>query len=346
MKVANRFPELGIKSEAEVRELLKREIGHPEALEDWQQKADGHWSRVLPPRLIYQVCAGNLEVSAWMGIWLGLLLGSHLVVKTATGTMPRLARFLQFLPPALRECVRVTETHDPILMKQADAVVVFGSASTVETIRQGTRIDQRFIAYGPQVSVVWLEDWNLSDHLMTSLAHDVVIYDQAGCLSPQAVFGPVSKGADLFCEKLAQALEAECRKQQVAPHGLTAGAMVQEFRDVARARGDHVWTAEKSTEWTLALTRRSEWEFSAGYRTLWVKPLSLSQMRASLELLRNQISTVGLAAQLSPRAEKLWIELGVKRFCPLGRMQHPPLSWHHDGRPVLSDLVTWVDRES
>ena len=37
---------------------------------------------------------------------------------------------------------------------------------------------------------------------------------------------------------------------------------------------------------------------------------------------------------------------GVTRVCPLGQMQSPPLTWRHDGRPALSDLVTWTDFES
>jgi hypothetical protein len=26
-------------------------------------------------------------------------------------------------------------------------------------------------------------------------------------------------------------------------------------------------------------------------------------------------------------------------------MQNPPLTWRHDGRPALGDLMTWVDFE-
>jgi hypothetical protein len=26
-------------------------------------------------------------------------------------------------------------------------------------------------------------------------------------------------------------------------------------------------------------------------------------------------------------------------------MQFPPLTWHHDGRKSLADLVTWIDAE-
>jgi hypothetical protein len=35
--------------------------------------------------------------------------------------------------------------------------------------------------------------------------------------------------------------------------------------------------------------------------------------------------------------------MGVHRVCPIGQMQRPPLSWHHDGRPNLADLVNWTD---
>jgi len=27
-------------------------------------------------------------------------------------------------------------------------------------------------------------------------------------------------------------------------------------------------------------------------------------------------------------------------------MQFPPLTWHHDGRSSLADLVTWIDFEN
>ena len=36
---------------------------------------------------------------------------------------------------------------------------------------------------------------------------------------------------------------------------------------------------------------------------------------------------------------------GISRICPLGEMQFPPLTWHQDGAPVLSSLVSWLDLE-
>jgi hypothetical protein len=63
--------------------------------------------------------------------------------------------------------------------------------------------------------------------------------------------------------------------------------------------------------------------------------------------LAGRVSTVALAAAGS-RARDLAGEFarwGVTRICPPGRMQHPPLTWRHDGRPSLGDLVTWTNQE-
>jgi hypothetical protein len=60
------------------------------------------------------------------------------------------------------------------------------------------------------------------------------------------------------------------------------------------------------------------------------------------------VSTVGLAAS-DEIARELALTLarwGVTRICPIGQMQNPPLTWRHDGRPALGDLVRWTDYES
>jgi hypothetical protein len=66
-----------------------------------------------------------------------------------------------------------------------------------------------------------------------------------------------------------------------------------------------------------------------------------------LEKVHGSVSTVGLAASPteSPEMVKTFARWGVTRICPLGSMQKPSLSWRHDGRPALSDLVTWSDWE-
>ena len=58
-------------------------------------------------------------------------------------------------------------------------------------------------------------------------------------------------------------------------------------------------------------------------------------------------ATVGIAAP-EEKSLQMAIQLarwGVTRVCPLGQMQNPPLTWRHDGRPALGDLITWTGWE-
>ena len=89
-------------------------------------------------------------------------------------------------------------------------------------------------------------------------------------------------------------------------------------------------------------------QFSCLNRFIHVKPASdLEEALRQAERVRCQVSTVGLAAtpdQAASMAQSL-ARWGVSRICSLGSMQNPPLTWRHDGRPALADLVRWTDWE-
>ena len=80
-----------------------------------------------------------------------------------------------------------------------------------------------------------------------------------------------------------------------------------------------------------------------------MKPVSdVSAVFPGVDEIHGQVSTVGIAAppdKLKDLALR-FARWGATRICPLGRMQNPPLTWRHDGRPALGDLVTWTDFES
>ena len=70
----------------------------------------------------------------------------------------------------------------------------------------------------------------------------------------------------------------------------------------------------------------------------------LCRVRMSI---RGKVSTVGIAVP-EEKVQEIATQLarwGATRVCPLGQMQNPPLTWRHDGRPALGDLITWTDLE-
>ena len=217
----------------------------------------------------------------------------------------------------------------------------------------------RFLAYGNRVSFGYVASAVLSGlkarRVAERAAADVVAWNQLGCLSPHVFYvqdgGAVSpeQFAELLAEKLA-------RREETEPRGelpVEVAAAIASRRTLYEVRAAHSpetrhWRSQGSTAWTVVYEADPRFQVSCLNRFIYVKGVkALTEALQSADSVRGKVSTVGLAAP-EPEAQELVIELarwGVTRVCPLGRMQQPPLTWRHDGRPALGDLVRWTDWE-
>ncbi len=327
-------------------------MGSLDALDTWIRR-DSIKVRARAPGLIYHICAGNLAVSAWTSLAHGLLLGSQNVVKLPgerddSTARREIVRFRKRLPLPLRKLITTHETLDPKILRQADVVIAFGSDSTMASLRVQTRWDQKFIAHGHAVSLLWIAH---PDRLTASQARacalDVLTYDQLGCLSPQAIYLPAGTNLETLGEELSQALERHWNALKEKPsRPLATAARIAEARDVAHALGHRVWLPPKDhLGWTVIADPDPVFAPSPLHGVIYLRSVRESELKKALSGVAGRISTVGVAGKLSPSLERIFLDLGVTRFCPAGRMQFPPLTWHHEGRPSLQDLVTWIDSE-
>jgi hypothetical protein len=336
---------------------MRAQLGDVDALDQWIPR-DGVRVRARAPELIYHVCAGNLAVSAWTSLAHGLLLGARNMVKLPGDRDDSSARrgildFVRGLPQPLRRLVETHRTLDEKLFSRADVILAFGSDVTIGELRTRTRPDQKFIAHGHALSLLWIaEPDRLTPGQARACAVDVLTYDQLGCLSPQAIYVPSGTDVAPLGDKLVRALEEQWQTNPDKPHRpLPVAARIAEARDLALALGHRVWLPPKRhLGWTLIHDPDPAFQPSPLHGVIHLRTVAESRLTAALASVAGRISTVGVAGQssagqLSSRWEKAFLSLGVSRFCPAGRMQFPPLTWHHDGRPVLGDLVTWIDSE-
>ncbi len=115
---------------------------------------------------------------------------------------------------------------------------------------------------------------------------------------------------------------------------------------MAHALGHRVWLPpKKHLGWTLIHDPDPTFQPSPLHGVIYLRVSDPWRLHAALDSVAGRISTVGFAGRLHWSLENVFLRLGVSRFCPAGRMQFPPLTWHHDGRAPLADLVTWVDSE-
>lgn len=352
--------------------LLLQELGHAQRLDEMnatptEQKA-GRAAMVNGPELLVHIAPGNLPIPALMCIMLGLLARSAQFVKCASGAslLPRLfAHSLYAAEPKLAACLELAEWRggnvdlENALFAEADCVTAAGSDDSLDAIRKRLPAKVRFLGYGHRVSFGYVTHEILSGFsvrkIVAQAADDVVAWDQQGCLSPHVLY--VEHGGSISAERFAELLAEELdRREQSEPRGPVP---VEEAAAIARRRGFYevraahsadtrLWCSDNSTAWTVVFEADARFQLSCLNRFIYVKGVAnLTEMLQSADTVCGKVSTVGIAA-VESRAPELATRLarwGVTRVCPLGRMQTPPLTWRHDGRPAFGDLTRWTDWE-
>ena len=320
------------------------------------------------PELLVHIAAGNLPSPALMSMVLGLLTRSAQFVKCAPAAafLPRLfAHSIYDAETKLGACLEIAEWRggnvelEAALFAESDCVIATGSDETLAAIRARLPVKTRFLGYGHRVSFGFAAGGVLhgstARQIITRAADDMVAWNQLGCLSPHVIY--VESGGEVspeqFAERLADELE---RREQTEPRGeLPAehAAAIASRRGIYEVRAAHspetrMWHSKNSTAWTVVHEADARFQLSCLNRFIYVKGVKdLAEALQNAEIVRGQVSTVGLGVP-EHKLEKLAAQLarwGATRVCPLGRMQNPPLTWRHDGRPALGDLITWTDLE-
>ncbi len=327
-----------------------------------------HAAMARGPELLAHITAGNIPSPTLLSIVLGLLVRSAQFVKCASGTsfLPRLfAHSLYEADPKLASCLEIAEWRggesalEAALFAEADCLTATGSDEALAAIRQRLPRRAKFLGYGHRVSFGYIARGALSGFgtkkLVARTADDVIAWNQLGCLSPHVIY--VESGGSLSAEQFAEELSEELQRREAGePRGevpVELAATIAARRDVYRVRAaasqeTRLWCSEGSTAWTVVHEADARFQPSCLNRFVYVKSAAyLSEALRQSESVRGQVSTVGLASS-DDEARTLATELarwGVTRVCPLGQMQNPPLTWRHDGRPSLGDLITWTDWE-
>ena len=352
--------------------LIKQELGDVRRLDQFcsmdVEQQSSRAAIALGPEFLVHIAAGNIPNPTLMSMVLGLLTRSAQFVKCARGTtlLPRLfAHSIYEYDPKLAACIEIAEWQggnlvlEDVLFAEADCVTATGSDETLGAIQKRLPPRARFLSYGHRISFGYVAADVLTEHntrkVVARAADDVAAWDQLGCLSPHVIY--VQSGGHSSPEEFARQLAEEfARRESIEPRGnahpeiaahISSRRAIYELR-AAHSPGTHVWKSNDSTAWTVVCEADARFQLSCLHRFIYVKSVAdISEMMRSADSVRAQVSSVSIAVP-EHRAGEIATQLarwGAKRVCPIGQMQNPPLTWRHDGRPALGDLVTWMDWE-
>jgi len=351
--------------------LLEQEFGHAQRLDQFVADGGEKSNRaaiVHGPEFLVHIAAGNLPNPTLMSIALGLLTRSAQFVKCASGAafLPGLfAHSIYHADPKLGACLEIAEWRggnrelENVLFAEADCLTATGSDETLTAIRAQLPAKFRFLGYGQRVSFGFVTREVLREEevakVVSSAADDVIAWDQNGCLSPHVIY--VEERGVVESDKFAELLAAELAKREASePRGKIsteeAAAIASRraiYETLAAHRADaKIWSSQNSTAWTVVFEHDVRFQFSCLNRFIYVKPVpDLAMVMRGVDEVHGKVSTVGIAAPPEKMKELAlrFARWGATRICPLGQMQNPPLTWRHNGRPALGDLVTWTDWE-
>jgi len=354
--------------------LLMQDLGEARRLDDLVAGSSGHATQTAAlataPEFLVHITAGNLPNPTLMSMVLGVLTRSAQFVKCASRSafLPRLfAHSLYESDPKLGACLEIANWRggsvalENELFAAADCVTATGSNETLAAIRAQLPSRVRFLGYGHRVSFGYLTGESLpssfrAKQVAARAADDVVAWNQLGCLSPHVIY--VQNGGVITAEGFAELLAAElAQREAIEPRGelpVEAAAAIAARRGIYEVRAAHApgdtrhWCSPDSTAWTVIFESDPRFQLSCLNRFVYVKSVpDLKTLLENVDSVHGQVSTVGVAmgGETAPEIARQLARWGVLRICPLGQMQNPPLTWRHDGRPALGDLVTWSDWE-
>ena len=261
--------------------------------------------------------SGNVPGVAVTSLVRSLLLKAATLGKAAVAEALLAALFARGVAEAdaeLGQCLAVTywpggdEAMERAALEAADAVVVYGGADAVATIRSRTPVTARFVGYGPKVSfgVVGRSTLTEADarEAARGAALDASTFDQQGCVSPHLFYveegGPVSP--DAWAAMLAgemAAVERELPRGVLAPGESSSIRQLRAEAEFAEAGGGGVrlHASAEGTAWTVVFDPRPDFSASCLNRVIRVKPVaSLADVPGLVERFGPVLQTVGVAA--------------------------------------------------
>lgn len=350
--------------------LLRAEFGDPQVLDGFRPRPQaGGLTRAYGPQLVTHIFSGNVPaLSAW-SLVCALLTKSASLGKSASEEPLFAALFARSLweaCPDLGACLAVCWWQggdaglEEAAFGHAGAVIAYGGEAAIHAVQQRVPAGARFLAYGHKLSfgVIGREALRGERAQQTAYqaAYGVSMFDQQGCVSPHLLY--VEAGGDVSPREFAALVAAGMEKvHREFPRGrlsLPESTAIRHLRGTYEFRqladdGVLLLGSEPGTAWTVIYEEEAPFTASCLNRTIRLHAVDdIAEIPARLEPARAYLQTAG-AALPAPRLQ--WLaealgRLGISRLCALDRMPWPALTWHHDGRPNLLDLVRWTDIEA
>jgi long-chain-fatty-acyl-CoA reductase len=341
----------GMLSKDYLEATIQADIGDKRLLDEWIPRAESS-VHCQPRGRTLHILAGNVPAIAVMSIVRGTLTKNVNIIKMASRDVITPSYFAQAFcdvdpeHPITKSTSVLYWPHTNRemlgrLMSFVNAACVWGGYDTIQETRRSAPPGVELLEFGPRrgMQLIGKEAFQDLRSATANAAHDLTLFDQECCFSPQTAF--VEGDAAKYAHSLAESLAEENSRLPKGYADPKFHANITNARMYSRFRGHHVLASAK-TEWTIIAAQRTE-ELPTHPlgRTIFVIPVK----DLSESLVHIGPETQVVAVEPYSRAVDLREDLtlrGVDRITCLGKMGYFAVGSPHDGMYPLSRMVRWV----
>ncbi len=345
-----------------LRKYLDSELYSAAILDEHDIDKNGRRLSLITPQLTGQFIAGNVPLLSWQSVLYCLLVKSSVLLKISqseTLWTNVLVETLIEIEPSLADCIKIIDWSSDDsdewvreLCMETDAMIVYGSDSTIEHIRKSSTRHLNFIPYGHGFSIA-IYDLNLNlEDKAENLALDTWMYYQKGCLSPHVayVYNSDVELAHRFCEIVADKLDMlySTYKQPKYEIDISAIHELNQRREMSMFYKHDKYWGDDNFKWTVIYSNDINFIESCTYSTIYIKPFNnFSYLKDVLTPYRSYLQTIAADNEIISNKNFSMIKaIGPNRICKPGFMQFPSFFWNNDGKSLLRSLVSFVDIET
>jgi hypothetical protein len=326
---------------------IARELGGLDVLDRWEAREDGTSRRALPVGKVAVVSSRTTIGVAMFPTIFALCAKCSVLVKDREDRL--LSAFLATLAEADEAFAGNAsaevwnaddDAHD---LRAFDAVVAFGSDTTLAAIHGHLPAGTRFIPYGSKASAGYVARETLSSEtsarrIATGAARDLVLYETQGCLSLHERF------AELFVEAIASAC-AQFAPERPSPQSAAALASARDLAVFRAAGGEGRVYVDRNGGFLAVLDPPDDRPPAFLPRTLGIHGVE-GPSDAAAYLARHRIPIEALSVA-GTRDDLLAMAAasGASRVADFGALQAPPANACHGGRPRIAEFVRWMTDE-
>ncbi len=233
------------------------------------------------------------------------------------------------------------------LIKLSDGVSCWGGDSALNTIKDLVPSSKRFITWGHKISFSLIDLSGDLEKNANLLVDEILLNDQQACSAPQvcylldATFKDLKEFSKLLNESfLVNENVSELKLDIQEKAELTNYNQLLKLESLIENKEVKVGESHK---WRIYTEDDSTFKPSPLNRTIWVKPISSTEISSTFKQHRDYLQTVGVS--LDPSRIHIISDLlnsGVTRIRDLGRMQESYSGEPHDGEYALRRFVKKV----